>query len=187
MVELVIIGSGVNEIQYFIIKLMDVGLEISLVVIMDCCSYYMCLCLYCMQYMLQVLFIYLEDVFVKWDVIKNCEQWDCVEKIILQIGEYLGNLSFNYFVSGFMLWKLVCVYNDGKKIIIQMLYLMEQIEVLMFLVVCREGGLFFDDEMVMVNYWVQGDCYIVDMIFDKVIFIVGVGSSQDCVIILRGN
>ena len=55
------------------------------------------------------------------------------------------------------------------------------------LVVRKDGGVFTDDETVMVNYRVQGDRYIVDSVFDKAILIAGVGSSQDRVTIQRGK
>ncbi|EMJ7039690.1 MULTISPECIES: P-type conjugative transfer protein TrbG [Pseudomonadota] len=186
-VEPAITGSGANETQHLIIKPMDVGLETSLVVTTDRRSYHMRLRSHRTQYMPQVSFTYPEDALAKWDAIKNREQRDRVEKTIPQTGEYLGNLSFNYAISGSTSWKPVRVYNDGKKTIIQMPRSMEQTEAPTLLVVRKEGGLFSDDETVMVNYRVQGDRYIVDTIFDKAILIAGVGSSQDRVTISRGN
>ena len=64
---------------------------------------------------------------------------------------------------------------------------MSQTEAPTLLVVRKDGGLFTDDETVMVNYRVQGDRYIVDTIFDKAILIAGVGSSQDKVTIVKGK
>lgn len=64
---------------------------------------------------------------------------------------------------------------------------MAQTEAPTLLVVRKDGGLFTDDETVMVNYRVQGDRYIVDTIFDKAILIAGVGSSQDRVTIVKGK
>jgi type IV secretion system protein VirB9 len=62
---------------------------------------------------------------------------------------------------------------------------MAQTEAPTLLVVRREGGVFEDDETVMVNYRVQGDRYIVDTVFDRAIMIAGVGSNQDTVTIQR--
>jgi P-type conjugative transfer protein TrbG len=101
--------------------------------------------------------------------------------------EYMGNLSFEYEVSGSAAWKPVRVYNDGRKTIIQMPSTMAQTEAPALLVVRKDGGVFTDDETVMVNYRVQGDRYIVDSVFDKAILIAGVGSSQDRVTIQRGK
>ena len=55
----------------------------------------------------------------------------------------------------------------------------------LLLVVRREGGIFRDEETVMVNYRVQGNRYIVDTVFDRAILIAGVGGSQDRVTISR--
>jgi type IV secretion system protein VirB9 len=41
------------------------------------------------------------------------------------------------------------------------------------------------DENVIVNYRLQNDRYIVDMVFDKAILIAGVGARQDRVTITR--
>jgi type IV secretory pathway VirB9-like protein len=55
-------------------------------------------------------------------------------------GEYLGDLSFDYDVSGSASWKPVRVYNDGRKTIIEMPGTMEQTEAPTLLVVRKEGG-----------------------------------------------
>ena len=47
----------------------------------------------------------------------------------------------------------------------------------------KDGGLFSDDEQMQVNYWLKGNRYIVDSIFDKAILVAGVGSNQDRVTI----
>lgn len=77
------------------------------------------------------------------------------------------------------------VFNDGRKTIIEMPGTMEQTEAPTLLVVRREGGIFRDEETVMVNYRVQGNRYIVDTVFDRAILIAGVGGSQDRVTISR--
>ncbi len=109
------------------------------------------------------------------------------ENTIPQTGEYLGNLSFNYDVTGNARWKPVRVYNDGRKTIIEMPDTLQQGEAPTLLVVRKDGGVFSDAETQMVNYRVQGNRYIVDTIFDKAILVAGVGSSQDRVTITRGN
>jgi len=64
---------------------------------------------------------------------------------------------------------------------------MVQTEAPSLLVVRKDGGIFTDEETVLVNYRVQGDRYIVDSVFDKAILIAGVGSNQDRVTIQRGK
>jgi len=184
-VEPAVTGDGATEVQHLIIKPMDVGLETSLVVTTNRRTYHLRLRSHRTEYMPQVSFIYPEEALAKWDAIMTRETQERTEKTIPQTGEYLGDLSFDYDLSGSTSWKPVRVYNDGNKTIIQMPETMAQTEAPTLLVVRKEGGLFSDDETVMVNYRVQGDRYIVDTVFDKAILISGVGSSQDRVTISR--
>jgi type IV secretion system protein VirB9 len=184
-VEPAITGSGATETQHLIIKPMDVGLETSLVVTTNRRTYHLRLRSHRTEYMPQVAFSYPEDALAKWDAMKAGETREREEKTIPETGEYLGNLSFGYDLDGATSWKPVRVYNDGRKTIIEMPKAMAQTEAPSLLVVRREGGLFSDDETVMINYRVQGERYIVDTIFDKAILIAGVGSSQDRVTITR--
>ena len=108
-------------------------------------------------------------------------------RTIPETGEYLGNLDFAYAVSGDAAWKPLRVYNDGQKTIIQMPAIMAQTEAPTLLLLNKEGGIFSEDETVMVNYRLQGDRYIVDTVFDKAILIAGVGGNQSRVTITRGN
>ena len=66
-------------------------------------------------------------------------------------------------------------------------YSMQQTEAPTLLVVRKEGGMFTDDDIQMVNYRLQGNRYIVDSVFDKAMLIAGVGSNQDKVIISMGK
>jgi len=184
-VEPAITGSGAAETQHLIIKPMDVGLETSLIVTTNRRTYHLKLRSHRTEYMPQVAFTYPEDALAKWDAIRTREVRERDEQTMPQTGEYLGNLSFDYDVSGATRWKPVRVYNDGRKTIIEMPSTMEQTEAPTLLVVRKDDGLFTDDETVLVNYRVQGDRYIVDTIFDKAVLIAGVGSSQDRVTITR--
>ena len=184
-VEPAITGSGASEIQHLIIKPMDVGLETSLVVTTNRRSYHFRLRSHRTEYMPQVSFTYPEDAQVKWDAIQRREKQERTENTLPATGEYLGDLTFDYDLSGSASWKPVRVYNDGRKTIIEMPGAMQQTEAPTLLVVRKEGGMFTDDETVLVNYRVQGNRYIVDTVFDRAILISGVGSSQDRVTIVR--
>jgi len=186
-VEPAITGSGGGEVQHLIIKPLDVGLETSLVVTTNRRTYHFRLRSHRTRYMPQVAFTYPEDAMAKWEAIKTREGRERRDNTLPQTGEYLGNLSFDYEVSGSAAWKPLRVYNDGSKTIIQMPSTMAQGEAPTLLVVRQEGGLFSDDETVMVNYRVQGNRYIVDAVFDKAILIAGVGSGQDRVTIQKGQ
>ena len=186
-VEPAITGSGGGEVQHLIIKPLDVGLETSLVVTTNRRTYHLRLRSHRTRYMPQVAFTYPEDAMAKWEAIKTREVRERRDNTLPQTGEYLGNLSFDYEVSGSAAWKPLRVYNDGSKTIIQMPSAMAQGEAPTLLVVRKDGGLFSDDETVMVNYRVQGNRYIVDAVFDKAILIAGVGSGQDRVTIQKGQ
>lgn len=184
-VEPAITGSGPNETQHLIIKPLDVGLETSLVVTTNRRTYHLKLRSHRTEYMAQVGFTYPEDAAAKWDALRMRERQDRQERTIPQTGEYLGDLSFDYDLDGSAQWKPVRVYNDGRKTIIEMPQTMNQTEAPTLLVVRKDGGLFSDPETVIVNYRLQNNRYIVDMVFDKAILIAGVGSSQDRVTITR--
>jgi P-type conjugative transfer protein TrbG len=184
-VEPAITGSGPTETQHLIIKPMDVGLETSLVVTTNRRTYHFKLRSHRTEYMPQVAFTYPEDALAKWDDIRTRESQEHEQKTIPQTGEYLGDLFFDYDVEGVASWKPIRVFNDGRKTILQMPREMEQTEAPTLLVIRNEGGLFSDDETVMVNYRVQNDRYIVDTVFDKAILIAGVGGNQDRVAITR--
>ena len=186
-VEPAITGSGPAEIQHLIIKPMDVGLETSLIVTTNRRTYHFRLRSHRTQFMPRVAFTYTEDALVKWDALKTREGKEKQERTLPHTGEYLGDLNFAYSVDGSVAWKPVRVYNDGQKTIIQMPAAMAQTEAPTLLVVRKDGGLFTDDETVLVNYRIQGDRYIVDTIFDKALLIAGVGSGQDRVVITRGQ
>lgn len=187
MVEPAITGSGPNEVQHLIIKPMDVGLETSLIVTTNRRTYHLRLRSHRTEYMPSVAFTYPEDALAKWDAIQRRETEHREANTIPETGEYLGNLSFDYDLSGSAPWKPVRVYNDGQKTIIEMPRAMTQTEAPTLLVVRRDGGLFREAETVMVNYRVQGQRYIVDTVFDRAVLIAGVGNRQDRVTITRRN
>lgn len=184
-VEPAVSGSGATEVMHLILKPMDVGLETSLIVTTNRRSYHLKLRSHRTAYMPQVAFTYPEEALAQWEALKTRAGVERQEKTLPQTGEYLGDLSFDYEIDGSVAWKPVRVYNDGRKTIIEMPQAMQQTESPSLLVVRKDGGLFTDDETVIVNYRVQGNRYIVDTVFDKAILIAGVGRSQDRVTIQR--
>jgi type IV secretion system protein VirB9 len=184
-VEPAITGSGPAEIQHLIIKPMDVGLETSLIVTTDRRTYHLKLRSHRTAYMPQVSFTYPEEALTQWDALRTRAAQERQARTLPQTGEYLGDLSFDYELSGATPWKPVRVYNDGHKTLIEMPKTMAQSEAPTLLVVRKAGGRFADDETVMVNYRVQGDRYIVDTVFDEALLIAGVGNHQDRVTITR--
>lgn len=185
IVEPALSGSGATEVQHLILKPQDVGLDTTLVVTTNRRAYHMKLRSHRTEYMARIGFIFPEDALAKWDAIKLREAKQKQEQTMPQTKENIGDMSFAYDVKGAASWKPVRVYNDGVKTVIQMPAAMAQTEAPTLLVVRKEGGLFSDDETVMVNYRVHGDRYIVDTVFQKAILIAGVGKGQDRVTITR--
>ncbi|TWI46165.1 type IV secretion system protein VirB9 [Pseudomonas duriflava] len=184
-VEPAITGVGESEILHLIIKPQDVGLETSLVVTTNRRTYHLKLRSHRTEYMPQVAFTYPEDALAKWDLIKKREQTERKRKTIPQTGEYLGDLSFDYEVSGNANWKPVRVYNDGRKTIIEMPKAISQKDAPTLVLLTKEAGWFRDEEIAQVNYRIQNNRYIVDSVFDRAILWAGVGKSQDRVTITR--
>lgn len=184
-VEPAITGRGAAEVQHLIIKPLDVGLQTSLVVTTNRRAYHLRLRSHRTEYMPQVSFSYPEDALAKWEALQRREDQERSDRTIPQTGENLDSLAFDYDLSGSASWKPVRVYNDGRKTVIEMPATLEQTEAPALLVVRKEGGIFTDEETVMINYRVQNNRYIVDSVFDRAILIAGVGSNQDRVTITR--
>ncbi len=186
-VEPAVTGSGGPQVIHLILKPLDVGLDTTLVLTTDRRTYHFRLRSSRTELMPFVSFTYPEEAMAKWEAIKIREAKVRQDNTIPQTGEYLGNLNFGYTLRGSARWKPARVYNDGRKTIIEMPSTMQQSEAPALLVVRKDGGLFTDAEIQMVNYRVQGDRYIVDTIFDKAILMSGVGSSQEKITITRKN
>jgi len=187
VIDPAISGSGAAEIQHLIIKPLDVGLETSLVVATNRRTYHMRLRSHRTEYMPRVAFTYNEDNNAKWEELKTRRVKQEQERTIPQTGEVVDELSFAYSITGSAPWKPVRVYNNGIKTTIQMPKAMAQTEAPILLVVRKEGGVLSDEEVVQVNYRLQGDRFIVDTIFDQAVLVAGVGSNQNRVTITRGK
>lgn len=187
LVEPAISGAGASEVQHLMIKPQDVGLATSLVVTTNRRTYHFLLRSHLSEFMPRIAFSYPEEANAKWEALRNREVKERREATLPQTGEYLGDLSFDYTISGEARWKPLRVYNDGRKTVIQMSGAIAQTEAPSLLLVRKDGGVFTEEETALVNYRVQGDRYIVDSVFDKAILIAGVGPSQDRVTIQRGK
>lgn len=178
LIEPALTGSGVAEVQHLVIKPMDVGLETSLMVTTNRRTYHLRLKSHRTEYMPKVSFIYPDSIMAKWEAQKARHQDERKKKTLPETGEYMGNLNFNYEISGNAPWKPLRVYNDGVKTIIQMPPSMKETEAPTLLALNGK-------EQVMVNYRLQGDRFIVDALFEKAMLIAGVGSGQHKIIITR--
>ena len=187
LLEPAVTGRGANEIQHIIVKPLAVNLSTNMVVTTDRRTYNIQLRSHRSEYMAQVSFVYPEEALEKWKHLHHRAEQAKVQQTLPETGEYLGNLNFAYTVSGDAPWKPVRVFNDGVKTVIQMPEIMAQTEAPTLLAVREKSGLLADDEEILVNYRVQSNRYIVDVLPDKVILVAGVGNDQDKVTIERGH
>lgn len=185
-VDPAITGVGETERLHLLIKPQDAGLDTSLVVTTNRRTYHFRLRSSSKAFMPYISFTYPEEAQAKWDAIRIRDTQARIDNTLPQTGEYLGNLNFNYQLTGNARWKPCRVYNDGVKTIIEMPTAMQQSEAPTLLIL-RCGGLFKKDETVMVNYRVQNNRFIVDSVFDKAVLIAGVGRNQERVTITRSK
>jgi P-type conjugative transfer protein TrbG len=184
LVEPSITGSGMHQQIHLLIKPKDVGLDTSLVVTTDRRTYHFRLKSNQSEFMPYVSFTYPGDAKAKWRLIQQIQAERREANTFVETNEYLGDLNFNYRILGNSRFKPIRVYNNGVKTIIEMPKDMSESEAPVLLVL-RKGGLFKKPESVMVNYRLQGCRYIVDSVFDKAILIIGSGSTQEKITIMR--
>jgi P-type conjugative transfer protein TrbG len=181
-------GEGLEAVQHVVVKPLDVGLEASLILTTNRRSYHLRLRSHRTEFMPRVSFSYPDHSEAQWAAFRPPPGTDRAARNASGTDEYLGNLSFDYTLSGDSpAWKPARVYNDGVKTVIEMPRAMVQTEAPTLLVIRKDGGWFSDPETVLVNYRLQGNRYIVDTLFDKAMLIAGAGPSQDKVIISRGD
>jgi type IV secretion system protein VirB9 len=174
-----------GDVTHILVRPKQVGLETSMVVTTDRRTYHIRLSSHRDDYMPRVKFFYIEDAISKWQAIKTAAAAKREAATIPETNEYLGDLDFDYSITGKASWKPVRVYNDGIKTILEMPQRMRQTEAPTLLVVRKEGRMFRKSEQVMVNYRVQNGRYIVDAVFDQAVLVVGVGGNQERVTITR--
>lgn len=187
-------GIGPKATPHLIIKPLDVGLETSMLVTTNRRTYHITLRSHRDQYMARVAFTYPDDTGDQWASYRKRNEERQPSALTPQqpsyTSEYLGDLDFDYDVSGKASWKPTRVFNDGRKTIIQMPKAMAETEA-PALVVIRGKNSFWPwgskEEEVMANYRIQPGTgrMIVDTVFDKAALVAGVGDNQDRVTIER--
>ena len=187
LVEPALTGAGPNALQHLIIKPLDVGLDTSLVVTTNRRTYHLNLRSHRSEFLPRVGFIYGDEVAARWAALKQVQTQERQARTIPATGEYLGNLDFNYTLSGSAPWKPSRVYNDGTKTIIEMPREMAQTEAPTLLAIRDNGSPRGRDETTLVNYRLQGNRYIVDTVLDHAILVTGVGRGQTKITIRRGK
>jgi type IV secretion system protein VirB9 len=177
-------GSGASTIIHLIIKALDVGLDTTLVVTTDRRVYHMRLRSTRDQFVKYAKFSYPEDAQAKWDALRLQAVKERKDNTIPATGEYLGDLDFDYTVTGSAPWKPIRVYHTKRQTIIQMPFAMKQTEAPILLVL-RKSGLFSKEKTEEIQADLKGDRFVVDMILDKAVLVSGVGSDAQRVTIER--
>ena len=175
-------GSAGASTHLFI-KPIDVGLESSAVVTTDRRVYHLRLVSRKNDYTPYVGFVYADDL--RRQVAANQAQqhrqqkWKSTED---QSGATtdLSKLNFAYDVSGSAPWKPERVYDDGRKMYVQLPSSTGSGEMPALLV--KKG-----QKDVLVNYRVKGLTMEVDGLFPHLALVVGVGRSQELVEIRKGG
>lgn len=186
-------GSGNTAIQHILVKPLDIGLETSLLVTTNRRSYRLKLKAKDNQnYLPHVSFVYPDQALAKFKVLQQQQTAERERNSISVNGNgtaktYLGDLNFNYQIKGDVSWKPLRVFDDGKKVIIEMPQSMLHRTAPTLMLLDKEGGLFTDEKLRIVNYRLQGTRFIVDALFDQAILTMDVGSDQQRVVIKKIN
>ena len=164
---------------HLFIKPIDVGLESSAVVTTDRRVYHLRLISRKADFTPYVGFVYASDLQAQLAATKAQEKrtktWQTTDT-----GVDLSNLNFGYELSGSAPWKPEQVYDDGRKMYIQLPSSTGSGEMPALLV--KKG-----QKDVLVNYRVKGLTIEVDGLFPHLALVVGVGRSQELVEIRKGG
>ena len=146
------------------------------------------------QYYPHVSFSYPEKLLAAFEAQRMIEKQEKEKQSITTVNNdgsqsktYLGDLNFNYEVSGNVSWKPVRVFDDGRKTIIELPKKVEYAKAPALMLLSKKGGIFSDEKTDIINYRLQGNRYVVDGIFETAILTMGLDSQQQRVVITRGK
>lgn len=191
-VEPAVTGMGSQQIQHVIVKPLDIGLKTNLIISTDRRGYRIELTSTANQYYPHVSFSYPEKLLAAFEAQRMIEKQEKEKQSITTdtttgAKTYLGDLNFNYEVSGSVSWKPVRVFDDGRKTIIELPKKVEYAKAPALMLLSKKGGLFSDEKTDIINYRLQGNRYVVDGIFETAILTMGLDSQQQRVVITRGK
>lgn len=135
--------------------------------------------------MAKISFIYQDELNQKLAVQaaakKQQEQLNILETTNLNI----NNLNFNYTIEGKASWTPSRVYTDGKKTIIELPENVRTAELPILSVINVSDKFYKKPTFEAINYRVNNNKFIVDTVIDTAMLSIGVGKSQEIVIIER--
>lgn len=186
-------GSDDGEVMHLIVKPLDVGLVTSLVITTDRRTYYVNLKSLADQYMQRVAFEYPDTAEARARLqqaqaaqeaeLKRQQEMAIAKEARERKTEYERPKDYGYIIKGQAPWKPLKVWNDGVKTYIRM---PSDIQEQPSLMLSRgKARLFKKAELVLVNYRVHGETYVVDSVISKGILQIGVGGDAQKITIIH--
>jgi type IV secretion system protein VirB9 len=178
-------GIGDTATEHLIIKPLAVGLSTTMVIATNMRTYHIALVSSASTYMPYVGFIYPQstaELMAAFQA-KQAAAETTKARETLPNGQYLGNLNFNYELSGDAPFKPLRVYDDGVKTIIQLPADIKHGEAPVLLLLTDGNGKGIAPTLV--NYRLVGSDYIVDTVIHKAELVAGVGGGRQRVTITR--
>jgi type IV secretion system protein VirB9 len=176
------VGGGPGSTVHLFIKPVDAGLESSAVVTTDRRVYHLRLVSQRSGHTPYVGFLYSDDLRLQAAQrrAKDARDREWASTSLDGKTVDLSALNFGYEVKGKAAWKPERVYDDGQQMFIRLPEQSKSGEMPVLLV--RKGG-----KDVLVNYRVKDQAMIVDGLFERIALVIGVGSDQEKVEIIRGT
>ena len=174
-------GSGPNSTVHLFIKAVDAGLETSAVITTDRRVYHLRLVSQRTGHTPYIGFLYSDELRQQAAQrrAREAREQEWASTSLDGKAVDLSALNFNYEVKGKAAWKPERVYDDGQQTFIRLPEKAKSGEMPVLLV--RKGR-----QDVLVNYRVKDQAMIVDGLFERIALIIGVGSAQEKVEIIRG-
>lgn len=176
-------GSVAGDVPHIIVKpLTDLEASTTLVVNTDRRTYRLRLKIRPNQSMPFVRFSYPQDLSQVFAAREREVRQERARMTDKQTGEYLGELDFDYTVSGDRVpWRPTRVYNDGKKTVIELPDKVRGRRAPVLVIVRREKGflsVFKKDQEHQTNSSYKDGRIVVDELFERARLLSGVGKDQ---------
>jgi type IV secretion system protein VirB9 len=177
-------GAGDKKVTHVVVKPVDVNLDTNLIVYTDKRSYHIRLFSSANEkdYLNRVGFYYPEEITNEWDESTRLAEKEQKEKEKLTVAEMpataIDKLDFGYKISGSDAnIKPLRVFNDGIRVFLQMPPGMKSNELPVLVLYDKE------DKVILPNWRVKDDYFIVDKLFDKATLIIGTDGTESKVTI----
>jgi type IV secretion system protein VirB9 len=191
----VLSGAGLEETPLLIVKPIESGLETDLIVPTDRRTYVFRLISDPARFVSRLAFQYPGEDAARWaafqaqqdaakrdaeTVAEQAREKDKRAGVVPMAENALDNLYFDYKLDGDAAYRPQQVFDDGAHT--YLIYPNDgRFRELPTLLIVANG------KSELVNFRVEGSCYIVDRLFDKAILVVGVGKKQTRVTITRAT